>query len=131
MKKLYPHFSLEEFFTNCSLDEKMTAFKQSFVLHNLFALCQVLQYIRIYCDAPVIITSGFRDREHNKRVSGVYNSQHLDGCACDFMVVGVTDYRGLAKKLSVRIDFDQMIAYDTFIHISFSRDYNRNSLIIK
>lgn len=131
MKKLTPFFSLDEFFTNCTFSEKENVFVQSSVLCNLFAILQVMQFVRIYCDAPVIISSGFRDREHNNRVGGVSNSQHLDGSACDFMVVGVTDYRELAKSLSARIVYDQMIAYDTFIHISFSREYNRNQLIIK
>lgn len=131
MKKLTPHFSLHEFFASCTSTERLGAFEHSFVLYNLFALLQVMQYIRTYCDAPIIITSGYRDREHNILVSGVYNSQHLDGCACDFMVCGVKDYRKLAKQLSEKIEFDQMIAYDTFIHISYSRDYNRNQLLIK
>lgn len=131
MKKFRPNFILDEFFPNCTFGEKSIAFAKHYILHNLFSLAQVMQYIRIYCGAPVIITSGYRDREHNERVSGVFNSQHLDGCACDFMVVGVKDYRDLAKQLSERFEFDQMIAYDTFIHISFSREYNRNKLIYK
>lgn len=131
MKKLYPRFSLDEFFRNCSSDEKMFAFHDYSIMSNLFALSQLMQSIRDYCKSPVLITSGYRDSEHNKRVYGVTNSQHLYGSACDFMVVGITDYKKLGKSLSNVVEFDQLIIYPTFIHISYHSDYNRNQIIVK
>ena len=135
MIKILPNFELKEFFVGCSFDERQTAYRDIQVMSNLFLLCQIMQSIRVHLGKPVIITSGYRDFEHNKRVGGVPFSQHIEGCACDFKVSGVSDYKKLAKELGKIVDFDQMIAYDSFIHISFSSnryvDFNRNVLILK
>ena len=50
-----------------------------------------LQTIRDHYDKPMIITSGLRCANENKRVGGVSGSGHLNGYAVDFYMQGVTD----------------------------------------
>ncbi len=38
---------------------------------------------------PIIITSGYRSAELNKKVGGASNSNHLTGCAVDIRVAGI------------------------------------------
>ena len=39
-------------------------------------------------EEPIIITSGYRSAELNRKVGGVATSNHLTGCAVDIRVVG-------------------------------------------
>lgn len=52
-------------------------------------LLQVLTDLRLFYDRPVIINSGHRCVEHNMKVGGSLNSQHLTGKAADIVVKGV------------------------------------------
>lgn len=52
-------------------------------------LLAVLELIRQVFDKPVIITSGYRSPEHNKKVGGAPNSKHIQGIAADIVVKGV------------------------------------------
>ena len=49
-----------------------------------------LQYERDYFDKAVTVTSGFRCEDHNRRVGGKRNSQHLYGRAADTVMSGVS-----------------------------------------
>lgn len=56
------------------------------VVENLRALCtEVLEPLRRRV-GRVIVTSGYRCKELNKAVGGVWNSQHLKGEAADIFV---------------------------------------------
>lgn len=52
-------------------------------------LLELLVAVREHFDAPVIITSACRCPQHNQRVGGSAQSQHLLGRAADFVVQGV------------------------------------------
>lgn len=81
------------------------------------------------------ITSGYRCYSVNRAAGGVPNSQHTKGQAVDLWYIA--DDKDL--ELSVRdvyqwvIDnliFDQLIIYDTFVHISYtSRRRNRMQVL--
>ena len=51
-------------------------------------LISVLQIIRDHVKLPIVVNSGYRCPEHNKRVGGVANSQHIFGKAADIYVEG-------------------------------------------
>jgi uncharacterized protein YcbK (DUF882 family) len=51
-------------------------------------LISVLQIIRDHVKLPIVVNSGYRCPEHNKRVGGVDNSQHIFGKAADIYVEG-------------------------------------------
>lgn len=51
-------------------------------------LISILQIIRDHVKLPIVVNSGYRCPEHNKRVGGVANSQHIFGKAADIYVEG-------------------------------------------
>jgi len=63
---------------------------------------------------PVIINSGYRTPEHNRKVGGAANSQHLYGRAADIVVKGVSPSKVYqeADKL-----FNGVGKYPTFTHV--------------
>lgn len=141
-KILTEHFSLLEF------TESPTAKKHGIknepppeAIANLKTLClHTMEPLRTELGLPVIITSGYRSEALNNVVShyATRRSQHLAGRACDFYVGwnSSPDGRGLSdsKSLSHRerlirafrliiesdsIDYDQLIIYPSFIHVSY------------
>lgn len=91
------------------------------VRDNIKALVEnLLQPLRNAWGGPLIINSGYRCRELNEAVGGVETSQHTKGMAAD---VGVTDPFSLAKlAVKMKLDFDQMIIYPSFVHFSYKKD---------
>lgn len=49
-------------------------------------LIDILTKIRKHYNQPVMINSGYRCEDHNKKVGGSANSQHFKGSAVDFIV---------------------------------------------
>lgn len=91
----------------------------------------VLNLLQPLCDATGWhdqINSGYRSPEVNKLVGGVATSQHLKGEAADNMffkkVGGKTVYIApievLRAAVASGLDFDQMIAYNGFVHLSYT-----------
>lgn len=52
-------------------------------------LVEVLEDVRKHFNKPVIITSGYRTAEYNKKIGGVKNSQHTKGTAADIKVSAI------------------------------------------
>jgi hypothetical protein len=150
---LTPHFKLREF------TESATAMKHGIdnrptpeVVENLRRLCQhTLEPLREKLGLPIVITSGFRTKELNDIiVHASRKSQHMSGQAADFYVVQGSKFKVQGdedSKLNVQgsrklliqafrliitepeIDFDQLIIYPTFIHVSYvSRERNRHQI---
>jgi hypothetical protein len=106
---------------------------------NLHSLCvNTLEPLRVELDLPVIITSGFRCKALNERITHhSIRSQHMSGCAADFYVGGndgsshrerlITAFRLIIT--SDKVDYDQVIIYNNFIHVSYvSRAKNRHRI---
>lgn len=91
------------------------------VRDNIKALVEdILQPLRDAWGGPLFINSGYRCPELNKAVGGVETSQHAKGQAAD---VACTDPYALAKLVKrMRLDFDQMGVYASFVHLSYRRD---------
>lgn len=53
-------------------------------------LVRVIQDVRDHFGSPVVISSGCRCYEHNKRVRGAARSTHLEGRGADIQVKGKT-----------------------------------------
>ena len=144
---LTPHFKLSEF------TESLTAQKHGIVnmpgpeaVENLRHLCEnTLEPLREELGLPVIVTSGFRTKALNDLLAHrSATSQHMRGEAADFYV-GHTDLTDHTEKASHRellikafreillnpkIDFDQLILYPTFIHVSYvSKEKNRRGIL--
>lgn len=110
------NFSLKEFFVDCDKLEIKYAMNNSVVVNNLFRLVQMMSVVRWWLQSPIIITSGYRDVNHNKRVAGSSTSQHIFGQACDFKIRG--DRKLLLDFLYNSVGYGQLIIYPTFFHIS-------------
>ncbi len=150
---LTPHFTLQE------MTESLTAKKHGFAnvpppeaVENLQRLCtHTLEPLREKLGLPIIITSGYRTKELNDIiVHASRRSQHMAGQAADFHVVQGSKFKvqgDEGSKLNVQgsrellirafrliitepeIDFDQLIIYPTFIHVSYvSRERNRHQI---
>ena len=150
---LTPHFKLREF------TESATAMKHGIdnrptpeVVENLQRLCtHTLEPLREKLGLPIIITSVYRTKELNDIiVHASRKSQHMAGQAADFYVVQGSKFKVQGdedSKLNVQgsrelliqafrliitepeIDFDQLIIYPTFIHVSYvSQERYRHQL---
>ena len=142
---LTPHFKLREF------TESATAMKHGIdnrptpeVVENLRRLCtHTLEPLREKLGLPIVITSGYRTKELNDIiVHASRKSQHMSGQAADFHVAqgpvqgsrvqGSRELLIQAFRLIIEdesIDFDQLIIYPTFIHVSYvSQERNRHQI---
>jgi hypothetical protein len=142
---LSPHFALNEFTKSATARshgiKNEPAPEQ---VENLKALCvHTLEPLREALGLPIIITSGYRTKELNDIiVHASRKSQHMSGQAADFYVAqgpvqgsrvqGSRELLIQAFRLIIEdesIDFDQLIIYPTFIHVSYvSREKNRHQL---
>ncbi len=128
--RLSRNFLLSEFIK--SKTATLYGFKKQFVISdNIISnikdlVTNVLQPLRD--DVGVInINSGYRCKELNNRVGGVPSSQHLTGMAADIVC---NDIRTAACFIIQR-DYDQLIIYKNFLHVSYNQGFNRRETIFK
>ena len=187
--QLSPHFKLSELTASTTARENgIDNTPPPEAVEKLRALCvHTLEPLREALGLPIIITSGYRCKVLNERITHHSDSsQHMSGCAADFYVGQSTVSSSLQSKAaepSVRfqvsdakprasgvksqvsghhleletgespmkhetssrrellikafrliitsedIDYDQVILYPTFIHVSYeSRDKNRHRI---
>lgn len=85
----------------------------------------VLQPLRDIYGKPMEINSGYRSPRLNAEVGGVPTSQHVKGEAADIKTGNQTESYRLARLAkttpSIMREIDQLIVYETFIHISHRR----------
>ncbi len=108
-QKLTPNFLLLEFVNPDSIDELTEV-----IYLQIQFMANRLQVVRDVLEMPIKITSGWRTRQHNKRVGGAPHSYHVKGMAADIVVVGMT-----AKKVQTFLKHwsGGMGCYDTFTHL--------------
>ena len=91
------------------------------VRDNIVALVNnVLEPLRTKWGGPLMINSGYRCPELNKAVGGVETSQHCKGMAADVRCTDPFALATLAKRM--KLPFDQMILYPSFVHFSHKRE---------
>lgn len=93
------------------------------VVTNLTVLAILLQRIRDYYNAPIIINSGYRCISHNTKVGGASRSYHLSGMAADFTIKGMSP-AAVYKKVHELMDSGVLLdgglgKYKTFTHYDF------------
>ena len=112
-------------------------------VENLRRLCEgCLEPLREALGLPVVITSGFRTKELNNLLAhSSKHSQHMTGQAADFYVASTSSATdGAQRELLIKafreiltnpkIDFDQLILYPNFIHVSYdSKERNRHGIL--
>jgi len=67
------------------------------------------------------VTSAFRTKEQNDACNGSKNSQHLTGDAVDLKPLDLSVDDFILKIKNSGFEFDQLIRYRTFVHVSFAR----------
>lgn len=67
------------------------------------------------------VTSAFRTDSENEACGGSKNSQHLTGDAVDLKPLDSSLDNFILKIKNSGFEFDQLIKYRTFVHISFTR----------
>lgn len=130
--KLTQNFTLNELVYSVTAETNKIDNRPSVpVISNLQALCtNVLQPLRDALGCAIVITSGFRCAELNKRIGGAANSQHLYGQAADFVVNGMTPAQVVNVVKNSDIEFDQCLnEYNRWTHISYSKGKNRKQIL--
>ena len=95
------------------------------VIRNLVRLSEFLQIIRNELQLPIIVNSGYRSKEVNESVGGVYSSYHCKGLAAD---IKCSDMDKLLTVLhSHLMDIDQLGIYynsttQLWFHIGLAED---------
>lgn len=90
-------------------------------------LVNMLREAEAHFGKRIVVTSGFRDPEHNHRVGGAKHSQHLSCDAADIQMVGVSKW-DLARYFRARADIGGVGTYcsTNSIHVDIGRrrDWN-------
>lgn len=76
----------------------------------------LIDKLRRRINKPIIITSSYRTKEHNAKVGGSTNSQHLLGKALDIVCTD-SNYRFLVIKEAFRLGFTGIGVGSNFIHL--------------
>jgi uncharacterized protein YcbK (DUF882 family) len=128
---LSKNFTLEELIasptaTELGIDNKPGE-RETASLRNLCE--QVLQPLRDRLGKSIAINSGYRCPALNKAVGGVDTSQHVKGEAADIRVDGIQARELFNHVRDSGMEFDQLILYPTFVHVSFSKGRNRKQVL--
>ena len=79
------------------------------------AFLEKLDSARDIAGIPFKITSGYRSKDHNKKVGGVENSSHLIGVAADIAVSNNSE-RGIILSALIKAGFKRVGIGKTFLH---------------
>lgn len=117
MTQLTAHFTSEEMACpHCKVCATQPAFMAK------------LEQLRVTYGKPLIITSGYRCPEHNKKVGGAPNSYHLYGKAADIAVPNKAERYKLVK-IAMELGFGGIEVSPKHIHID-NRDQAAAVMII-
>lgn len=103
---LTTHFKRSELVCKCGCD-----------LENMNSeFMAMLEQMRILVDRPLLISSGFRCKQHNAKVGGVKNSYHTQGRAVDLAYQGSEERYELVGT-AIRLGFCGVGIDKNFIHV--------------
>lgn len=114
--KLSEHFMLSEFLNPKKYPDNIPTVQQ---ITNMMYGCRNLLEPARQVVGPIIINSGFRNPDVNRRVGGVKNSQHLQGQAADIRPKDPTQFHRLVDFLKTYELTDQLLTGNGWLHISW------------
>lgn len=80
-------------------------------------LVRKLEALRHMAGGPVVVTSGYRCKEHNKAVGGVERSYHIFGMAADIWAYSMSPQQ--LAEMAEKVGFDGIGIYTGmgFVHV--------------
>ena len=78
-----------------------------------------LQKLRDLIGKPIIIASGYRTQQYNKKVGGVDDSLHLEGKASDIRINGMSPSQ--IKRYAEQVGFSGIGIYKSFLHLDIRK----------
>ena len=125
------HFTVEELCaTSTGLPNKPNVQQ---LVNMVYLTAYVLEPLRCAMGEPIEISSGFRSKDVNAKVGGVWNSQHVKGQAVDINIKGdLQKGRKWFDYIKNHLPFDQLILEHNkagvyWIHVSFVYpDFGKN-----
>jgi hypothetical protein len=115
--RLSPHFMLGEFINLQKYADNIPTMQ---AVVNLTYGCHMLLEPARKVVGPIIINSGFRNDDVNRKVGGVKNSQHLLGQAADIRPRDPVKFQQLIDFLHHHPQTDQLLTGSGWLHISWS-----------
>ena len=115
--KLSEHFMLSEFLNLKKYPDNIPTVQQ--ISNMIYGCRNLLEPARQAIGCPIIINSGFRNADVNRRVGGVKNSQHLQGCAADVRPQDPIRFQHLVDFLKTHKLTDQLLTGNGWLHISW------------
>ena len=115
--RLSTHFMLSEFLNLKKYPDNVPDTQQLLCLH--YGCLMLLEPARQEV-GPIIINSGFRNDDVNRKVGGVKNSQHLLGQAADIRPRDPTKFQQLVEFLKRHPQTDQLLTGTGWLHISWN-----------
>ncbi len=98
---LSEHFKLGEF-TRSNSHPEVYNIPTHEAIANLKRVCEWLEVLRSRVGEPILINSGYRSPQLNKKIGGVPTSNHLTGCAVD---IRVADMGQLIRYAAILMDY--------------------------
>jgi len=136
--KLSPHFTLGEL-TKSSSHPEVYNIPSHEAIANLKRVCVWLEELRLRSGTPIIINSGYRSPQLNKKIGGVPTSNHLTGCAVDIRVSGMEQLIVYAAILiqyanEAHQDFDELLIEKNshgaiWLHFAVKPNSNRRKVM--
>ena len=134
--KLSPHFTLGEL---TKTSQKVYNIPSHEAIENLKRVCKWLEVLRKRAGTPIIINSGYRSPQLNRKIGGAANSNHLTGCAVD---IRVKDNEQLILYAAILIqyanethqDFDELLLEKNrhgaiWLHFAVKPNKNRRHVL--
>ena len=136
---LSEHFLLGEF-TKSNSHPEVYNIPSHEAIANLKRVCGWLEILRSRAGRPILINSGYRSPQLNKKIGGVPTSNHLTGCAVD---IRVKDMEQLIRYAAILLeyadeskqDFDELLIEKNrygaiWLHFAVRPKDNRRKVMI-
>ena len=112
-----PHFRLSEFLNLKKHPGNIPTVRD--IANLTYGCLNLLEPARQHV-GPIIVNSGFRNAEVNRKVGGVKNSQHLTGQAADIRTQDPKQFHLLVAFLRANPHTDQLLTGTSWLHVSWN-----------
>ncbi len=129
--KLSPNFTLAEMTFSQTADRLgISNTPPPKVIDNLRRLADALEEVRLWLGKPVMITSGYRCAELNRKIPGSSpSSAHVHGLAADIVVKAMSPRQVAQRIAAMDHEFDQIILEHSWVHLGLAESSPRKQLL--